>query len=435
MENHSADTVKEIRPILRFILLIPCFLTLATVLVVNRELADGVISGKYFWFYLSMGILAVFSIITVIKNKQSLKFSRFVEFYYLCSIFPNELIKIKYKHMKIKRFISLLWFASFIYCTDVQAINNVKIVTIGGGGKLVSAGSDSGNPQKLVDRIIDYWKREFNKVLIYKPDLIVLSEACERPAGLNDREEFAYYSVRGNQVLDYFASVAKENKCHIAFGMKHEENGKWWNSCFVLDREGKVAGVYHKNYPTVYEMPVISPGTEIPLIQCDFGTVACAICFDLNFDELRDRFAALKPDIIVFPSNYHGGLEQAKWAYSCRSFFVGSYGFLTAPSEIRDPFGNVVATSTNHNNYAVATVNLDRKMVHLDFNRGKISALQRKYGDKVVYTDPGLMGVAMISSEHEQISAADMIKEFDIELLDDYFDRSRRGVQEHIKSK
>ena len=332
--------------------------------------------------------------------------------------------------MKIRYFI--LWFlvVSFIHCMDTQAVKKVKIVTIGGGGVSVNAGSER-DYQKMVEMIISYWRRELNKVLLYKPDLIVLTEACERPAGLNEARQFEYYKVRGNQVQEYFASVAKANNCYIAFGAKHEENGIWWNSCIVLDREGKVAGVYHKNYPTVYEMPVITPGTEIPLIQCDFGTVTAAICFDLNFDELRDRYAALKPDIILFPSNYHGGLEQAKWAYSCRSFFVASYGRLTAPSEIRDPFGMVVATSTNHNNYAVATVNLDRQMVHLDFNVEKISALRRKYGDKVVYTDPGLLGVAMISSEHETISAADMIREFNIELLDDYFDRSR---QDRVKN-
>ena len=337
--------------------------------------------------------------------------------------------------MRKKYLISLFLIVSIIYCVDIQAINKIKVITIGGGGKLINAGNDRDNPQKLVDRTIEYFTREFNKVMLYKPDLILLSEACERPAGLNSKEEFEYYRVRGNQIQDYFASVAKQNRCYIAFGMKHEENGNWWNSCVVLDREGKVAGIYHKNYPTVYEMPVISPGTEIPLIKCDFGSVACAICFDLNFDELRDKFAALKPDIILFPSNYHGGLEQAKWAYSCRSFFVCSYGFLTAPSEIRDPFGMVVATSTNQNNYAVATINLDRKMVHLDFNREKITALQKKYGNKVVYTDPGLMGVAIISSEHEQISAAEMIKEFNIELLDDYFDRSRQDIQKNLRTK
>ena len=335
--------------------------------------------------------------------------------------------------MRKYHFIILLFIVSCIHCYDVCAVNRVKIATIGGSAGALNAGIDRSNPQKMVDRVIEYWKREIDKVLIYKPDLIVLSEACDRPGGLSKQEQFVYYQVRKNQVQDYFASVAKENRCYIAFGIKHEEeNGLWYNSCIILDREGHVAGVYHKNFPTVYEMPEIRPGTETPIIQCDFGRVGCVICFDLNFDELRERYAVLKPDLLVFASMYHGGLVQAQWAYSCRSYFVCSHGFRTAPSEILNPFGEVVASSTHFENYAVATVNLDRQMVHLDENWGKLTALQQKYGDKVIISDPGRVGAVLITSEHKTVSAADMVKEFDIELLDSYLDRSRQTRSQQL---
>ena len=63
--------------------------------------------------------------------------------------------------------------------------------------------------------------------------------------------------------------------------MKREEkDGSWRNSCIVLDREGKTAGIYDKNFPTIGEMESgIIAGTDIPVIQCDFGRVACVICF------------------------------------------------------------------------------------------------------------------------------------------------------------
>jgi len=50
--------------------LIPSFMVLATVFVVSRKLANGVVSGKYFWFYLSMGVLAVSTIFTVFFNTK-----------------------------------------------------------------------------------------------------------------------------------------------------------------------------------------------------------------------------------------------------------------------------------------------------------------------------------------------------------------------------
>ncbi|MDR1938227.1 MAG: carbon-nitrogen hydrolase family protein, partial [Tannerellaceae bacterium] len=311
------------------------------------------------------------------------------------------------------------------------------------------------DPQHLVDQVIKYWKVRLAQVLPHKPDLILLTEACDRPAGTTE-EQFNYAKVRKNQVLDYFASVAKENHCYIVFGTKREENGVWWNSSIILDREGKVAGIYNKNYPTIGEMegidatdirtlsardpetdtlPHIAPSDETPVFQCDFGKVACVICFDLNFDELREKYATLQPDLILFSSMYHGALLQSQWAYSCQSYFACAYGLVTAPSEIRDPLGEVVATSTNYYHYAVATINLDRKIATLDNNWEKLAALKTKYGDKVTITNPGKIDGALIMSEHETVTADDMVEEFEIELLRDYFNRSGEYRLRHLKLK
>lgn len=315
---------------------------------------------------------------------------------------------------------------------NLKASNRVTVATIGGGGASLE-GIYKKEPQKLVEQMIGFWKGELNKVLPYHPDLILLTEACDRPSGLTSDEQFNYFRVRKNQILDYFASIAKVNHCYIAFGMKREENGIWWNSCILLDREGKVAGIYNKNFPTIHEMDRIKASDETPIFQCDFGRVACAICFDLNFDELRQRYEKLKPDIILFPSMYHGGLEQSKWAFSCKSFFICSYGFTTTPSEIRNPLGEVIASSTNYYNYAVATINLDRKIVHLDDNWSKLDAIRKKYGKDVTIHDPGQLGSVMITSEREGLSAENILKEFNIELAEDYFNRSRQVRLNQLK--
>lgn len=320
----------------------------------------------------------------------------------------------------------LLLILLIVQYNDEQAINKVKIATIGGGGGDIRVDNKT-DPQKMVDQMIKFWQGELGKVLPNQPDLILLTETCDYPSGLTTKEQFNYYRVRKNQIRDYFASVAKANHCYIAFGMKREENGEWWNSSVLLDREGQVAGIYNKNFPTIYEMvDGIKAGTEIPIFKCDFGSVALAICFDLNFDEMRVRYEKLKPDIILFSSAYHGGLEQSKWAYSCRSFFVCSFYYRTAPSEIRNPLGEVIGSTTNYFNYAVATVNLDRKVVHLDYNWEKLVALKKKYGDDVIINDPGKLGVVMVTSEKKGVSADDMIKEFKIETVDEYFDKSRK---------
>ena len=50
--------------------------------------------------------------------------------------------------------------------------------------------------------------------------------------------------------------------------------------------------------------------------------------------------------------------------------------------------------------------------------------MKEKYGPKVTITDPGYLGSVLIASEDERMTAADMVREFKIELLDDYLKRS-----------
>jgi len=319
--------------------------------------------------------------------------------------------------MKFRICIPVVLFLFVIAASNAFAANYITVATIGAAPSL----DKNQDPKKLVNQVITFWKQELNQVLPDKPDLIVLPEYCDL-SGAGDE----YLRVRKNQVLDYFASVAKANHCYIAFGMKREESeGVWRNSCVILDREGRIAGIYDKSFPTIGEMEEgIKAGKEAPVFQCDFGRVAVAICFDLNFDELRERYASEKPDLILFSSMYHGGLAQGIWAYTCRAFFIGSV-YKGTPSEIRNPMGEIVATSTNYYDFAVTRINLDCKLVHLDYNRRKLTALKEKYGTAVTISDPGKLASVLVTSEDKNVSVDQMIKEFDIELLDNYFNRAR----------
>jgi hypothetical protein len=167
---------------------------------------------------------------------------------------------------------------------------------------------------------------------------------------------------------------------------------------------------------------------DSPIITCDFGRIAIAICYDLNFEELRMRYVREKPDLIIFSSMYHGGIAQNIWAYTCRSYFVGSV-YRPTPSEIRNPMGEVIASSTNYFDFAVARINLDCALVHLDYNWEKLSALKEKYGTSVTVSDPGELASVLVTSKDSKTTVDQMIKEFGIERLDDYLNRARQFRQ------
>ncbi len=299
----------------------------------------------------------------------------------------------------------------------------VTMATIGSGPVTMPADTE---PQEIVDRMIAHWQRKFAQVLPDQPDLIVVPEACDRPGGFSGEKLRRYYDVRRDQVREFFARTARRNKCYIVYSAHREmPDGTRRNSSVLIDRKGQVAGIYDKNHPTIGEIDKGIPcGKDAPVIECDFGRVALAICFDLNFDELRLKYVRGKPDVIVFSSMYHGGLMQGYWAYSCRSHFVGAIAGKGTRSEIYSPLGQVLASSTNYFDFAVARVNLDCALVHLDYNWERLRKLKAKYGPKVTITDPGCLGAVLVASKHETKSVDDMIEEFEIELLDDYFARS-----------
>jgi len=282
--------------------------------------------------------------------------------------------------------------------------------------------------QEAVDTMIEHWRGQLEQVLPDRPDLIVVPEACDR-YGLHGMEErLAYYAVRGDQVRDFFAQTAKQHSCYIAYSAaRRTEDGTWRNSTQILDRAGEVAGIYNKAHLTFGEMDNagILCGKGPVIVDCDFGRVGAAICFDLNFHPLIEGYKQLKPDVIVFSSMYHGGLMQAYWAYQCRAHFVGA---IAGPqSAILSPVGHILASSTNYRNYVTATVNLDCRVVHLDYNRPRLKKLKKKYGPEATVFDPGYLGSVLLSSESETVTVDQMIEEFEIELWDDYYARALKA--------
>ena len=69
-------------------------------------------------------------------------------------------------------------------------------------------------------------------------------------------------------------------------------------------------------------------------------------------------------------------------------------------------------------------MNLDCKVAHLDFNWEKLTSLKAGYGPGVSIYDPGYLGSVLISSETDDKTSDDLVREFEIELLDDYWVRS-----------
>ncbi len=310
--------------------------------------------------------------------------------------------------------------------------NKIKVSTIGAKART----NHPGTGKAAVEGMLAHWENRFAQVWPDQPDLVVVPECCDRYPAHSTEERLAYYRYRGDSVRDFFAEMARAHRCYMAYAAVREmADGSWRNSVQLLDRQGEVAGTYNKNFPVITETTEagILCGADAPLIECDFGRVGAAICFDLNFAEIRQRHVEARPDLLLFPSMYHGGIMQGYWAYACRAHLVTAVCGL--PSAVLSPVGHQVASTTNYFDFVTAEINLDCEVAHLDFNWDKLRAMRARYGTAVSVFDPGYLGAVLISSESAERSCADLVAEFDIELLDDYMERSmgHRRNPKHVE--
>jgi predicted amidohydrolase len=271
-----------------------------------------------------------------------------------------------------------------------------------------------------------HWNRWLDQVLPAAPDLIVLHECCDRFPAMPLADRLACYREHGEQMADIFRQKAVDNHCAIAYSaVRALPDGTLRNSTRLFDRNGNVISFYDKNFPMIEETleQGILPGREETVVETEFGRVGFAICFDLNFDALRLRYVKRNVDLMLFSSMYHGGLMQAYWAYSNRCYFIAAVSGGGKKCAVVNPVGTTIAESTNYYPWLTCNVNTDFEVVHLDGNFDKLQTLRKAYGRAVTVTDPGYLGSVLITSETAETTAAEMVRQFEIERLDDYFGR------------
>lgn len=107
-------------------------MVLSTAFIVSKDLANGVVSGKYFWFYLSLGLIAVSTLISFGVNRRKITFSILD---LLITIFCISGLIITYIHNEfisnksiILLLILILYFFFKIFCSQYKW--NIFIITL-----------------------------------------------------------------------------------------------------------------------------------------------------------------------------------------------------------------------------------------------------------------------------------------------------------------
>jgi predicted amidohydrolase len=218
---------------------------------------------------------------------------------------------------------------------------------------------------------------------------------------------------------------------YVIWPLNTLEDDKVYNSAVLLGPEGDIIGVYHKMFPTIGEIEEgVTPGASPGVFETEFGRFGLTICFDLNFHEVMRATAEVGAEVIFFSSYYRGGLQLQSWAYEFGVYLVSSI-----PGElgcIVDQTGKVLAEST-YESIITRRINLDRIVMHMDGNWDKMDAMLAKYGSQLSIDFITREGCWAIGSESDQFTIADIVREFELEPRDRYYQRARAVRQRALE--
>ena len=284
--------------------------------------------------------------------------------------------------------------------------------------------ADSPESQIAANR--DRQRALVERACLDKPDIVCMTEVITWYGLGQSCLPIAAEPLDG-PTIQTFAEVARQHGCYVVVPIFTAEDGKTYNSQVLLDRKGNVACVYHKIHPTISEIEMgVTPGVETVVAATDFGRVGFAICYDLNFRDVAEGNQAQDAEIVFFSSMYAGGLQLSIWAHDF-SFFIAS---ATPGSESRivDPLGrSLIESDAVYQPINVRTINLDYRVLHLDYNHAKLGALKEQYGAGVEIDVTRPEAVFCMYSHLEDTTCEDIIRKFDLETRAAYFRRANRA--------
>jgi len=291
--------------------------------------------------------------------------------------------------------------------------------TIGRPVRLVSIGFRAGH--RSVEQIAGLVDREGSR----GTDIIVLPETCR------GQNETSVESLDG-PTITAMARLAQQHGTYIVCPIDRRDGQQRLNSAVLLDRQGKVSGIYNKLYPvwaTECMKRGVAPGAHAQVYSTDFGRIGLAICFDVNWPALWERMSNQGAELVIWPSAYSAGrslqaqaiqynyyVVSATWVPDCLAFDIDGQQILHDANNQGDG-----------TNITRITLDLDRCVFHQDLNRpAKIEQLLKERGEDVAEEKwMPMEGWFVLKAKRPGVSARELARQYGMEELTHYINRSR----------
>ena len=277
-------------------------------------------------------------------------------------------------------------------------------------------------PDKTTESRIKRMLARMEDVAGLQPDVICLPELFDTMWVEETRnlEEIAEDEKVPGPVTSLIGAFAKKHSCYVVCPIVTKNDGHFYNSSLLVDRKGRIAGVYNKIHPVKTEILPdqafkgggVAPGAlNQPVIEADFGKVGLQICYDANWSDGWENLRKQGAEIVFFSSAFPGGRMLNHYALRNDSYIVSSTG---GDARVIDMSGNDLDVSSEFVRYAWRTINLEKVNVTTWPTRDRLPEVFSKYGTRLGIKVWDRTDVITIESLDPELKVANVLKEFDI---------------------
>jgi predicted amidohydrolase len=194
-----------------------------------------------------------------------------------------------------------------------------------------------------------------------------------------------YAEAQGGPAWQALAEAARQSQVYLVGGSMPEidASGQIYNTCYVFDPQGQQIGKHRKMHlfdidvtggQRFRESDTLSPGSEITVVETDFGRLGVAICYDIRFPELARLMALRGARILAYPGAFNMTTGPAHWEILFRARALDNQAYLLGCAPARDegagyisyghsivvsPWGRVVAQLDAAQDRLLAEIDLD----------------------------------------------------------------------------
>ena len=146
--------------------------------------------------------------------------------------------------------------------------------------------------------------------LVVLPELLSTGYVLDR-----DRVHTAAEPIKDDPAgpcLDTWRAVARDEQVAVVAGLAERTEEGYFNSAVVINDKGLVQGVYRKLHLFGAERDIFEPGNlGLPIFPIRGLRVGVLICYDLRFPEVLRILASRDADLVVVPTAWVKGYDQA----------------------------------------------------------------------------------------------------------------------------